>query len=474
MFILNDRLVTGKESSGLSLLSFIRERAGLKGTKSGCREGDCGACTVLEGQLAGGRIRYLPVVSCLYPLGNAHGRHLVTVEGLTTGGLNPVQQALADRAAVQCGFCTPGMVMSLMAWLLSDHAGEAPDPRELIDGNICRCTGYQSILRAARDMVALKGEQEGSDPVAWLIGRGWLPSYFREIPERLAALPSAAEAEAAGGLPVAGGTDLMVQKADAANRTGIRHFPEIPEMHAIAARQGTIEIGAGVTASGIRDSEILQLLFPGWRDHFRLISSAQVRNMGTLGGNLANGSPIADLAVIFLALGAQVVLQNPGGSRRPVPLQRFYKGYRQPDLQPGEFIVSVTFPVTDADELFSFEKVSKREHLDIASVNSALLLKRNGETAERVRMSAGGVAPVPFFTTETCRFLEGKRICPETLIEANWILQQEIAPIGDIRGSAAYKRLLLRQLFHAHFLKFFPQLAGNPEFVQNLTENGKH
>ncbi len=471
-FLLNDQTVTTDLGTGISLLDFIRDKAGLKGTKTGCREGDCGACTVLEGRLADSRIHYRPVVSCLTPLGNARGKHIVTIEGLRTGKLNPVQQAFVDHSATQCGFCTPGFILSLMGFLLSESPAVFPDVRELVDGNICRCTGYHPILRAAEEIRQLKKMQDTRDTVEWLVNNQWLPAYFTKIPGRLQSMLQQEEPEVRGCFPAGGGTDIMVQKPLDVSLNGIRHFPWRAEMSDIGLQDGMIRIGASVSASEIAASDCVLDYFPEFKDYFRLISSTQVRNMGTLGGNLANASPIADLAILFLALDAHATLGTVEGISRVVALRRFYLGYKTPDLQEEEFIVSVGFPPPREGDFFHFEKVSKREHLDIASVNSAMMLRMQGDIIAKAGLSAGGVAPVPAFLEATCRFLEGKPVRAEVLEQANGVMQGEIAPISDIRGSATYKRMLLRQLFYAHFLKFFPERSDLSGMIRNLRNHG--
>ena len=185
-FILNNEQVSTAKPTGSSLLDFIRYDMGLTGTKTGCREGDCGACTVLAGTLTGNTVIYRSAVSCLMPLGNAHGKHIVTIEGINTGHLSHIQQAMADQGAIQCGFCTPGVVMSLVAESTSYRKTTRDSAIASTGGNICRCTGYKSIERAAEAISAFLGDKEITDPVRWLIERKQLPEYFLAIPERLA------------------------------------------------------------------------------------------------------------------------------------------------------------------------------------------------------------------------------------------------------------------------------------------------
>ena len=454
-FILNDQLIQTDEPAGSVLLDFIRYKARLMGTKAGCREGDCGACTVLEGHLENGEVRYKSIVSCLAPLGNVQGKHIVTIEGLQKDKMSPVQQAMIDHAATQCGFCTPGFVMSLTAHSLAPEKSTPEKALGAISGNICRCTGYRSIQDAAADISSVLEKKDNEHPLEWLIREAFLPEYFRGIADRLKEI-EAQSLSTKGGKPVAGGTDLYVQQPEAMSVAEIAFVKEEPSLQNIEFENGFCRIGGAVTAVALMENETLQRHFPKIAEYFKLISSEPIRNMGTVAGNLVNASPIADLAIFFLALDAVVEMQGQGGEKRETPLRKFYTGYKQLVLKPGEKITALRFRLPEK-AAFNFEKVSKRMHLDIASVNSAMLLQTDGEVIETVHLSAGGVYPWPFYAEKTVGFLQGKKLSPQTVFEAVEVLLSEIAPISDIRGSKEYKSLLLRQLFLTHFAEMFPQ-----------------
>jgi xanthine dehydrogenase small subunit len=454
-FWLNDRFVQTGLPPGMPLVDFIRRKAGLTAVKVGCREGDCGACVVLEGRLEGGVMHYQSVAACLMPLGRAQGRHIVTVEGLSDGALTPVQQLICDHYATQCGFCTPGIVLSLTAFCLSAQPATLERAIEALDGNLCRCTGYQSLKKAAGELAGRLPLRCEDRPVSWLVQQGFVPAWFSEMPERLARIAPREPQKVSGRPLLAGGTDLMVQAPDDL-AVEMPHFsPETDAWLGIRLEDGTFHIGAGVTSTGLLEDDALRACFPKLPEYGRLIASAPIRNMGTLGGNLANASPIADWAIFLLALDASVVLEGPQGSRI-LPLDRFFKGYKRLAWKEGEVIAAVRFPKPEGRYHFHFEKVSKRRHLDIASVNSAAFVQMEGERMTKVRLSAGGVSPVPLFLKQTSHFLEGKVPDAESFLQALRIAGEEIAPISDIRGSAAYKKLLLRQLLCAHFAECFP------------------
>ena len=451
-FWLNDQHIHTSLPAGLPLLDFIRYECSQTGTKIGCREGDCGACLVLEGKLnAGATLHYHSIVSCLTPLVHAHGRHIVTVEGLGAAALTPVQSALVDHSAIQCGFCTPGIAMALTALCLSDETLTEERALTALDGNLCRCTGYQSLKRAAREIFSKLPAQPADRPLSWLIEHGFLPEWFAPITERLQAIaPFVPEKKAAPAL-VAGGTDLYVQGPDALLHAVSAPFQNEPEWSGIRVEGDQATIGAEVTATGILRHPELRAHFPNLEAYGRLIASTPIRNRGTLGGNLANASPIADWAIFFLALDSTLVLNGPAGLRE-LPLPRFFLDYKKIDLRAGERIAALRFVLPGPDTRFHFEKVSKRRHLDIASVNSAMSIRVADGRIGQARLSAGGVSPVPLYLEATSRFLEGKPLDAGALQQAQALAQEEISPISDIRGSAEYKRLLLRQLMAAHFL----------------------
>lgn len=457
----------------MPLVDFIRYEAGLTGTKIGCREGDCGACTVIEGVYIAGEVHYKTIVSCLTPLALVHWKHIVTVEGLNGVSLNPVQQAIVDHSGTQCGFCTPGFVVSLMAHCLSGDISSLEKTMASVDGNICRCTGYKSIERAVKQVWELARSRKGNDTVEWMVSRGYLPEWFLTIPERLAVIGNQPDISSASPVIIGGGTDLMVQKADdiALKTIGNARFAS---SESIVIQNNTCIISGSCTVTELMESGELKKHFPKLEKQFSLISSTPIRNMATVAGNIVNASPIADLAIFFLALDAEICLGNGESIKRCLPLRDFFKGYKLLDLQPGELVHSFRFKLPGANDHFNFEKVSKREHLDIASVNTAIMMRMNEGKIEQLHLSAGGVAPVPLYLANTCRFLTGKAISPETLLKANDILQQEISPISDIRGSAEYKRLLLRQLLLVHFIELFPGKTDQSLLLTTLQADEKH
>lgn len=509
-FICNNRDTETEKPAGMTVLDFLRRDLRLTGTKEGCREGDCGACTILVGEFSEieGRVVYRAVNSCLLPLGEIAGKHVVTIEGINperdagseTGAqsalppLNPIQELFVQENASQCGFCTPGFIVSLTWFFLESSEITVEKAFEAVAGNICRCTGYESIKRAIRKLTdrfaetfSIPRDGDVRARTGILIEAGIIPSYFTGISERLSGIKRTARSESEAALApglqskrdaaaiIAGGTDLYVQKPDYLEEHPVNFISSQPSLSGIEIGGGECRIGAGTTVETLKASPELIGIIPKMDEYLNLIASAQIRRQATVGGNIINASPIGDLSIMFLALGSECVLADgsangtDGGDRR-VPLKDFFLGYKKLDIRKEEILEAVLFPVPSVDSLFNFEKVSRRTHLDIASVNSAALITLEGDeieapgsefSAERriaeAFLSAGGVAPVPLYLRGTSRYLRGKPVTAEVIKQAADIADGEASPIDDIRGSSEYKRLLLRRLIYAHFIKLFPE-----------------
>ncbi len=487
-FILNNQEIETDSPKGMTVLDFVRYEKNLKGTKIGCREGDCGACTILVGELVGDAVKYRTMTSCLMPLANANGKHIVTVEGInkSDGELTPVQSSMVDESGTQCGFCTVGFVMSLTNFCIDDSPKTAESAVSAIDGNICRCTGYKSIERAAMSLCDLAKKSEPPAVAGGLslaIQREVVPKYFQDIGSRLKKMSESDELnrrlpQAVLTRAVSGGTDLYVQRHDELIHADSAHLFYDESLRGISETEDFVEIGASVTVTDLLESPIMQALFPNLFEHLKLVSSTPIRNMATLAGNFVNASPIGDMTAWFLALDAEIELSEPpavaAGLTRVIALRDFYLGYKKLAKREDELITKIRFRKNFTH--FNFEKVCKRTFLDIASVNTAISLRVSSPGVSKgaeafsalpdgratdtnlirdAHVSAGGVAPIPLYLKQTSEFLRGKKIDKATIEAACEIVQTEIAPISDVRGSESYKRLLLQQLFKAHFVELF-------------------
>ena len=463
-FILNNKTIRTAKNAGMTLLDFVRYEQRLTGTKIGCREGDCGACTVLVGSLKeDNTIEYQSITSCISPLGNAHGKHIVTIEGTNLKVvLTTTQLAMKENYATQCGFCTPGFVVSLTGFALSNNEKSYENSLDAISGNICRCTGYKSIEKAAGEVCQ---NLENKLDLDWLIENDFIPEYFAAIPAKLKALQIEDNSQS-GTVFISGGTDLYVQQADNLIENNIHTIANNNALKGIKIESEICTIGAGNTVTELWNHKELNNYFPNLKKHLKLVSSEQIRNMASFGGNFVNASPIGDMTIFLLSLNSDITIIDEDGNERTVALKDFYKGYKTYDLKDNELIKDIQFELPTKYTKFNFEKVSKRTHLDIASVNSAISFTYENEIIQNAHVSIGGVAAIPKYLHKTSAILNGKQLNEQLIIEANTVLQEEISPISDVRGSSDYKRLLARQLFFAHFIELFPDQFKLNDLVQ--------
>lgn len=440
----------------MTLLDFIRYEQSLTGTKIGCREGDCGACTILAGAIKDNRVVYQSATSCLMALGNAHGKHIVTIEGINAGQLNLVQEAFLKEGATQCGFCTPGFIVSLTGFCLNESASGYEKAIDAVNGNICRCTGYKSIERAAVTVSDKMLQCNNESKLDFSIENNIVPSYFKGIKERLEQIPAHQHA-AKPVKKLGGGTDLYVQQHETIVHEELDFLFDKPGLKGIVQKGNICEIGGACVVADMDQSPVFHRHFKGFPEVIKLISSTPIRNMATIAGNFTNASPIGDLTIFFLALDAKLVLAK-NEQKRTIALRDFYLGYKKLNKEADEVIEKVFFELPSDTDLFNFEKVCKRTYLDIASVNTSIYLRMKEHTIESAGIAAGGVGPVPLWLKHSGAFLNGKAVSESLILELIAKVQEEISPISDARGTDSYKRLLLSQLIKAHFIKLFPNI----------------
>lgn len=450
-----------------TVLEWLRANR-LTGTKEGCAEGDCGACTVALGERIVGpdgtaRLQYRAVNACILFWPTLDGKHLVTVEDLAAGDgtLHPVQQAFVDAHASQCGFCTPGFVMSLWTRYRTDRSPDEEAIKDAIAGNLCRCTGYRPIVAAAKAvgdypepaddsaavLTALAGLARTGTLDLAMGGRRFLaPRTVDEAAATLAAHPDATI--------LAGGTDvgLWVTKFHR-QLDPIVYLGDIPDLKTVAetADGADLDVGAGATYS-----DLLPHLDRHWPDFARMVrvlGAVQVRNSGTMGGNVANGSPIGDSMPALIALGTRIVL-NRGGVRRTLPLEDFYIDYKVKDLQPAEFVERLLIPLPTAGRVFRTYKVSKRREQDISAVAAGFEVQLGeGNRVAGIRIAYGGMAAIPKRALNLEEALID-RLWDEATVEAALpALDRDFAPISDMRASAGYRRTVAANLLRRFLLE---------------------
>ncbi len=447
------------------------------GTKEGCAEGDCGACTVVLGEPDGPAMRYRAANACILFLPALDGKQLLTVEHLADpdGTLHPVQQAMVAHHGAQCGFCTPGFVMSLFALYHAGRGGARPAALEALAGNLCRCTGYRPILDAARAACAGPAADRFAAAAAAtaarlhaLAARDMLCASRdgqRFLAPRTTAELAAALAEYPDATVLAGGTDVGLwvtkQHRRPATLVAVEHiagFADIAEQH------GMLSIGAGATYSAAFAG--LTAHWPALAPLLRRLGSTQIRNRGTIGGNVANASPIGDTPPALIALAATLTLQSTAGTRR-IDAEAFFHGYRRTALAPGEFLARIDIPLPVPGDVFAIYKVSKRMEQDISAVCAAFRLRRgpDGRVAD-IRIAYGGMAAVPRRAAAAERALYGQPWTQAAVAAAMAALDTEFAPIDDMRASAAYRRLVARNLL----LRFLLQTTAAPDTPLGLAE----
>lgn len=451
-FLLGDELIEiAACDPTLTVLDWLRLERRLTGSKEGCAEGDCGACTVVVGRLDGGRLRYEAINACIRFLPTLDGCQVLTVEHLKgpDGSLHPVQQAMVDCHGSQCGFCTPGIVMTLFALWLNEDAPSVSRIEDALAGNLCRCTGYEPIIAAAQRMSAGGGHRPDRTEVTARLrdladeetlalsgpgGRFFAPATVAGLADLVAAHPQATL--------VAGATDVGLWVTKGMRRLDpVISLGRIAALREIADRGDHIVFGAMATHAEVRP--VLASLSPQLDELMRRFGGEQVRNAGTIGGNIANGSPIGDLPPALIALGARLVLAKaaPDGlSRRDIPLEDFFLDYRKQDRREGEFVETVIVPKPGPDALIHVSKISKRFDEDISAVCGAFLLRLDsaGRVAE-ARLAYGGMAGTPKRAAAAEAALTGRRWDEATVSAAIAALSSDFTPLSDMRASAGYR-----------------------------------
>jgi xanthine dehydrogenase small subunit len=488
-FMLDGELIEARDVPPTrTLLQYLREDLHRTGTKEGCAEGDCGACTVVVGELRTGTegemsegIEYRAVNSCIRFVPTFDGREVVTVESLRdpqagsgADGLHPVQRAMVDCHASQCGFCTPGFVMSLFALYQGSESARREQVVDALAGNLCRCTGYRPIIEAGQRM------HDYPEPTLW-------SRADAQSPARQAALralrrgPGATElvpgfhapravdelaqlyVERPQSLLLAGSTDigLWVTKL-MRDLPPLIYLGEVSELKDLGERDGALQIGAAVTLHDAYAAIVAH--YPQLAELANRFASPPIRNSGTLCGNIANGSPIGDSMPILMALGATLLLRC-GQSIRSLPLEDLYLGYQKKALQPGEFVQAVCVPLPQAvagERFIATYKISKRFDQDISAVCAAYAVDVENGRIAAARIAYGGMAAIPARARHTEAALIGRPWSEVSMAAAAPELARDFQPISDMRASARYRLLVAGNLLRRFYRE---QVSSQPERI---------
>lgn len=450
-----------------TVLEWLREDQARVGTKEGCAEGDCGACTAVIGELIDGTIRYRAVNACIYFLPMLDGKELITVEALARDGvLHPVQQAMADGNGTQCGFCTPGFIMSLFARYQESDPALPKAVDDVLAGNLCRCTGYRPIQEAAEAThadAAIQGRFGGAETITLLTSitddaqqRGSYDDPLFETQRNWARPKTEADLiallkETPAATLVAGATDvgLWVTKHHR-QLDAVICLDGIASLKTVTRDAGGLHIGAMVTYSDALAH--LADIHPDLGELVRRIGSVQVRNSGTLGGNIANGSPIGDTPPPLIALNATLEIAGANGGRR-LPLEDFFIDYGKQDLQPGEYVRAIHIPKTPENTLFRTYKISKRFNQDISALCGAFALDIVDGIVQDARIAYGGMAATPKRALACEAALSGHAWCTDTVEAAAFALSKDFTPISDMRASAEYRLHVAQNLLRKVWLE---------------------
>ena len=477
-FIRRGRIVERRDFAPTeTLLDHLRIHERAFGTKEGCAEGDCGACTVAVGRLdAAGRATYQPVNSCILLLGMIDGAEVVSVEDLASsnGALHPVQRAMVDLHASQCGFCTPGFVMSLFTLYHTGKRADRTTVNDWLAGNLCRCTGYRPIADAA--LACCTGEasdtfaDRAAETATLLAGLSDDADLFAGNDDTFFAAPASEDALAAlcarhpDATIVGGATDvgLWITK-QLRDLPRIVHTGRVASLHEVRETDDHVEIGAAATYAEAEDA--LEGIDPDVGEMLRRLGSRQVRATGTVGGNIANGSPIGDSPPVLIALGATIELRD-GAARRTLALEDFFLDYGRQDRSPGEILTRITISRLGRDEHFRCYKISKRFDQDISALLGAFRFRiRRGRVAE-ARIAYGGMAATPRRALATERAVTGLRLRdPSAWPAAAEVLTEDFSPIDDHRASARYRMRVARSLL----LKALTEIAGRSTSDTRIT-----
>jgi len=463
-FLLNDELVVLKDvNPNTTVLSYLRDSAGKIGTKEGCASGDCGACTVVLAEPNGNKLRYSTINSCISMIQAVNGKQVLTIEALKSdNGLHNVQTAMVENHGSQCGFCTPGFVMSLFA--LKKNALEKSEKgdegiganmeeiEEALSGNLCRCTGYRSIVDAAKQSFESDEKDQFQRSETEIIQRlkdisgdqqTFSPQKIEELTDLLLAYPKATM--------LAGGTDLgLLITQNLVQFDVVIYLGKVKGLQILEVAEDQINIGAGVSYT--QSHSIIKNEYPDWGRMMTRLGSLQIRNLGTIGGNIGNASPIADMPPVLIALNASITLQL-GKQEREIPVEDYYIDYKVTCQQESEFIRTIHIPRSNPDYELKIYKISKRFDDDISAVLGVFNVKLVDGVVSDVSIAFGGMAAIPKRAVNSELALKGQPWNQETIDKAKLALATDYSPLSDMRASADYRMTVAQNLLQKCYLE---------------------
>ena len=458
-FILNDELIKiNNVDTNVSVLNYLRINKRLTGTKEGCASGDCGACTAIIAELKNNKLEYKAINTCIMFLYSLHGKQLITVEHLSNSKLHPVQQSMVDNHGSQCGFCTPGFVMSMFGMYKDKVKPSNQNIDEYLAGNLCRCTGYNSIKKAAKKMYSYgrkdkfsKNENKIIKLLKKIKHNDILISKNNNkfyIPLNLKNLIQYTQNNKQYKF-VTGGTDIALEVTKKNNNiNSLIYLGNNKDLNYIKIKENYINIGAATPINKI--IPILKKYYPSFADMFDRYGSTQIRNVASIGGNLGSASPIGDSLPALLALNAKLILQSK--NQRLLDIKDFFKAYRKTALKNKEFIKEIRIPILKS-HIFKCYKISKRIDDDISSLFVAYLMKLKNNIIIDINIAYGGMDSIPNFAFKTQKYLIGKEFNLKNIDKSKQMIEKDFTPLTDVRASSTYRKLVSKNLMDRLFLE---------------------
>ena len=458
-FILNDELIKiNNVDTNVSVLNYLRIDKRLTGTKEGCASGDCGACTAIIAELKNNKLEYKAINTCIMFLYSLHGKQLITVEHLSNSKLHPVQQSMVDNHGSQCGFCTPGFVMSMFGMYKDKVKPSNQNIDEYLAGNLCRCTGYNSIKKAAKKMYSYgrkdkfsKNENKIIKLLKKIKHNDILISKNNNkfyIPLNLKNLIQYTQNNKQYKF-VTGGTDIALEVTKKNNNiNSLIYLGNNKDLNYIKIKENYINIGAATPINKI--IPILKKYYPSFADMFDRYGSTQIRNVASIGGNLGSASPIGDSLPALLALNTKLILQSK--NQRLLDIKNFFKAYRKTALKNNEFIKEIRIPILK-NHIFKCYKISKRIDDDISSLFVAYLMKLKNNIIIDINIAYGGMDSIPNFAFKTQKYLIGKEFNLKNIDKSKQMIEKDFTPLTDVRASSTYRKLVSKNLMDRLFLE---------------------